>query len=127
MNVAIAIIKENQKVLITKRGRDVHLPSLWEFPGGKQLPHETLEECLKREILEELKVDIKIERSYGKIEHIYPDRTVTLYPYICHLLNKTLSSTPEMQWVLPQALFSYPFPEANLPLLSALAEEKPTL
>ncbi len=123
MDVAIAIIKREGRYLITRRRGDVPLPGLWEFPGGKRLPNETVEQCLIREVREELNVSVMIKQFYQKITYNYPDRTITLHAYRCTLLDGTPTSTQEIKWVLPQELFSYPFPKANEPLLNALAEE----
>jgi 8-oxo-dGTP diphosphatase len=127
MNVAIAIIKQDQAILITRRGQSAHLPFFWEFPGGKQEQGETLEECLKREVMEELSLEIRIGHLYGKIEYTYSDRTVTLYPYLCSLLRSPPVSTETVKWVLPEALSLYHFPEANRPLLLVLMEGRLSL
>lgn len=128
VNVALAIIEKDQTYLIAKRLANAHLPNLWEFPGGKQhaedgpLPHETLEECVIREALEELCVEIKINRFYGKIEYAYPDRTVWLHAYLCRIIDGMISSPQEIKWVSAKELVLFPFPEANLPLILALSE-----
>ena len=122
MNVAIAIIKQDQAIFIAWRRESLPLPSLWEFPGGKQERGETLEECLHREIREELNLAIRIEHLYGKIEYAYPDRAITLYPYLCSLVGSPPISTETVKWVLPEELSLYRFPEANRPLLLALME-----
>jgi mutator protein MutT len=122
VNVAIAVIKQDQAILIAWRRGSLPLPSLWEFPGGKQERGETLEECLNREVREELNLAIRIEHLYGKIEYDYPDRAVTLYCYLCSLVDSPLLSTETVKWVLPEALSLYRFPEANRPLLLALME-----
>lgn len=123
--VAIAIISENGRYLATRRNKDVHLPGLWEFPGGKRLPSETLEECLLREVREELGVSVKIERAFYRIEHDYPDRKIILQSYLCRLLAGTPRplASQECRWMAPPDLLSHPFPEANAPLLKKLIEE----
>ena len=126
VEVAIAIICHEGRYLITRRRRDVHLADLWEFPGGKRDAGETLEQCLFREVEEELGVQIRIETHFCRLEHDYPDRTVILQGYLCRLLAgdpKPLSSQ-ELRWVSPSALLSYPFPEANLSFLKQLAERE---
>ena len=123
INVAIALIKKGTKYLVSRRRSDAHLPGLWEFPGGKQIPNETLEECVVREVLEELSVEIKIDLFYGQFKHAYPDKTVTLYPYLCHIISGTPVSAQEIKWVFPQELLSLRFPEANIPLITKLINE----
>lgn len=124
VEVAIAIICHRGRYLITRRKKDVHLAGLWEFPGGKRTAKETLEQCLFREVKEELGVEIKIERPFCRFDHEYPDRKVILQGYLCRLLtgNPQPLAAQELQWVLPSALLSYHFPEANLPLLQQLAQ-----
>jgi mutator protein MutT len=124
INVAIAIIKKDQRLLITQRGPHTHLPGLWEFPGGKQRPEETLEECLIREIGEELQVEIEIRRPYGQIRHSYPDREVMLHVYLCCLHGTPPMLSEQRKWVAPHELSLYTFPAANDPLILALSQGK---
>lgn len=127
IDVAVAVIHQNGKYLITRRHENVHLAGLWEFPGGKCLPDETLERCLVREAEEELGVAIDIGRPLYQGTHDYPDRTVRLHVYLCALTSgvpEALASQ-EVRWVAPEALLEYPFPEANLPFLRRLMESGP--
>lgn len=119
-NVGIAIIQKDCKYLISQRRADAHLPGLWEFPGGKQKPNETLEACVIREILEELCIEIKISRFYGKFIYAYSDKTVILHAYLCHITKGIPQSTQKIKWASAKELLSLPFPEANLPMLKAL-------
>jgi mutator protein MutT len=124
IDVAIAIIIEQDRVLITRRKKDTHLANLWEFPGGKRLPSESWGECLLREVREELGVTIKISRSFERIEHKYSDRKVILQSYLCRISEgkpRPLASQ-ELKWVDPAKILSYSFPEANLPILKKLIE-----
>jgi mutator protein MutT len=120
INVAIAIIEKDLKYLISQRRSDAHLPGLWEFPGGKQLPDETLEQCVIREVFEELCINIKIDRFYGKFTHDYKDRTVILHAYLCKIISGVPISKEKTKWVSAKELFLLPFPEANRPILSNL-------
>lgn len=125
IEVAIAIIVQDEQILVTRRKEGVHLPGLWEFPGGKRNPGETLETCLFREVEEELGATVKIERLLWERSHAYPDRTVVLHAYRCRLLSGDLKplASQELKWIPPESLFSLPFPEANRPLLEELAKE----
>src|SRR5207248_895342 len=76
ISVVAAIIRRTNKILITRRFDDVHLPGYWEFPGGKVEANESLESALEREIREELAVNIRVEDEYFTTEHTYPSRTV---------------------------------------------------
>jgi len=125
IEVAIAIIVQDGKILVTRRREGVHLSGLWEFPGGKREPGETMEACLLREIKEELGATVRIERLLWQRTYPYPDRTVALHAYCCHLLSGILKplASQELNWIPPESLLSLPFPEANRPLLEMLAQE----
>jgi mutator protein MutT len=125
IDVAIAVIVRDGEILITRRKEGVHLPGLWEFPGGKCLSGETIEACLLREVREELDATVQIERLLWERPHDYADRTVLLHAYRCHLLSADLKplASQELKWISPESLFSLSFPEANRPLLDQLAKE----
>jgi mutator protein MutT len=125
IDVAIAVIVRDGQILITRRKEGVHLPGLWEFPGGKRNFGETIEACLLREVQEELGATVEIERPIWKRSHDYADRTVILHAYRCRLLSGDLKplASQELKWIPPESLLSLPFPEANRPLLEKLTEE----
>jgi A/G-specific adenine glycosylase len=109
--VTAAVIKKGGKVLIAKRPPGGLLAGLWEFPGGKQEKSETLEECVIREIKEELSASIKVDRQLGIFKHAYTHFRVTLYAYRCSLVsgNKLGKNTDAViAWVRPAELGSYP-------------------
>lgn len=89
--VTAAIIRKNNKVLITKRPAGSHLAGYWEFPGGKQEAGESLKKCLKREIIEELGMTVRVEGLFMKVEHAYPNKRITLHVFDC----TPVSGTPE--------------------------------
>jgi mutator protein MutT len=89
-------------VMITKRPEGSHLAGFWEFPGGKQEGHlagfwefpggkqevsETLEECLAREIKEELGLEVRAEKLLLTVDHEYEDRFISLYLFLCAQLG----------------------------------------
>jgi A/G-specific adenine glycosylase len=83
--VSSAIIQKDQQVLIAQRPAQGLLGGMWEFPGGKVEPGEDLAASLKREICEELGVDIKIGLSFGTYQHAYTHFRVTLHAFLCEL------------------------------------------
>jgi len=83
--VTAAVIHRNGQVLISQRPPQGLLGGLWEFPGGKQQPGETLEACLEREIMEELGVKIRVEEAFGVYRHAYTHFRVTLHAFCCTL------------------------------------------
>ena len=124
MTVALAIILHpyDGTVLIARRRGDVHLANLWEFPGGKCLPDETLQACAARETREETGLIITVLEAWPPLTYAYPERTVTLHPFLCRAEggNARPLASREIAWVLPADLAHYPFPEANRPLLERL-------
>jgi mutator protein MutT len=124
VEVSAALIFRPGKILITRRHADSHLGGLWEFPGGKREPGETFEECLVREIREELDMAISVGKLFETIAHDYPDKSVLLRFYIC----KPLQGEPqplgcsELKWVKKKELGDYPFPAADARLLDKLRD-----
>ncbi|MFH1092161.1 MAG: (deoxy)nucleoside triphosphate pyrophosphohydrolase [Pseudomonadota bacterium] len=82
LSVTAALIVCGEKVLITRRQGSRHA-GWWEFPGGKQEPDESLEECLRREIKEELGLDIEPISYYLGVDHDYGDFSLTLHSFYC--------------------------------------------
>lgn len=101
------------------------MPRKWEFPGGKINPDEGLEECLRREIAEELGIRIAVSRPLPPTTHEYPTLTVTLYPFICSIVEGkiTLHEHSAVTWLPPQDLFTLDWAEADLPVLTAYCRQ----
>jgi 8-oxo-dGTP diphosphatase len=119
--VACGIIESDGRVLAARRGVLQNLPLKWEFPGGKIEEHEGPEECLIREIKEEMDVIVSVVRPLPPVSHDYPDFSVTLYPYVCSIVSGaiTLNVHREAVWVLPGELPSLDWAEASLPVIDA--------
>src|SRR5262245_43114767 len=119
--VAAAVVERNGHILVTKRPPGVHLEGHWEFPGGKCAPGETLEECLVRELREELDADAAIGAELLSTSHDYGERRVEL-----HFFNCRLNSEPrpllgqDMQWVERSRLGTLQFPPADAELIALL-------
>src|ERR1017187_7910806 len=86
IEVSAALIFRSGKVLITQRHANAHLGGLWEFPGGKREAGETFEECLAREIREELGVEISVGKLFEEITHAYDEKAVRLKFFVCRLI-----------------------------------------
>jgi 8-oxo-dGTP diphosphatase len=122
IDVAIAIVLRESKLLIARRKADGPLAGYWEFPGGKRHRNETLEACLARELWEELDIRAKPVLSFSPITHDYPHGSVCLHPFLC--MHQAGEPRPlgceETRWIDPIQLRQYQFPEANAPLIDQL-------
>ncbi len=120
--IAAGVIWRNGFVLIAQRPPNGLLGNLWEFPGGKRESGESLEECLVREVREELGIKIRVGQLLAKVRHAYTHFRITLYAYHCQYLSgdpQCLGCTA-WKWVRPQELGQYAFPAANHPIIQAL-------
>lgn len=86
IHVSAAIIMKDNKIFVTQRGYG-EFKDWWEFPGGKIEEGETPEECLKREIKEELKADINIDKYLCTVEYDYPNFHLKMECFICSLID----------------------------------------
>ena len=124
MTIALALIlhPHNGTLLIAQRKGGVHQANLWEFPGGKCFDGEAPADCAVRETREETGLEVIVLEAWPEITHAYPDRTVTLHPFLCRA--ETADAQPRESkrtaWVTPAQLSGYPFPAANVPLLARL-------
>ena len=127
VEVAAGLICEDGRYLIAKRRTGVHLAGLWEFPGGKREQGETLEECLQRELYEELNIRIDIPVPFRIIRHEYPEKTVELHFFRCSIGEgrATPLDSAEIRWVYPSEMGQYQFPPADRPIIEALQRDAP--
>jgi A/G-specific adenine glycosylase len=121
IGVAVVINDQNQ-ILIDRRPSEGLLGGLWEFPGGKIEANETVEDCIKREILEEIGIEITVGKSLITIDHAYTHFRVTLYVHLCQYVSGTPRAIEceEVRWVTLEAIESFPFPKANTQIIAAL-------
>src|SRR4030042_5033635 len=117
IQVTCAIIRnEDNEVLIVQRGEKTDHPFKWEFPGGKMRNGETEEECIIREIREELSMEVIIFSKAEQVVHDYGHKEITLIPFICDTLDElpVLSEHADFRWVSPGDLGSVDFCEADI-------------
>lgn len=127
IEVSAALIFRHSQLLITQRHVKSHLGGLWEFPGGKREAGETFEQCLAREIREELGVEISVGELFEEIAHTYPEKSVHLKFFICQLLAgepKPLDCAA-VKWIAKAGLATHAFPAADAQLLVKLRELPP--
>ncbi|HET7699208.1 MAG TPA: (deoxy)nucleoside triphosphate pyrophosphohydrolase [Vicinamibacterales bacterium] len=123
--VTAAVIRRGDRFLVTRRQQGVHLEGLWEFPGGKCDPGESLAECLRRELREELGADGVIGGELLAVTHHYPERSVELHFLACELTQDPVPLLgQEMRWVPREALRSLHFPPADDELIALLERDE---
>ncbi|WP_443029251.1 A/G-specific adenine glycosylase [Spirulina sp. CS-785/01] len=122
-NIGVAVIRNAEdEILIDRRLDEGLLGGLWEFPGGKIEENETIEDCIKREIQEELGIAIAVEDHLITLDHAYTHFRVTLNVYNCrHLEGKPQAiECQEIRWVSLEEIDQFPFPKANSQIIDAL-------
>ncbi len=116
MRVVAGIIFDSEnRILITRRAKGQSRELLWEFPGGKVEEGESDEEALKREIREELCLEIDVLSFFTQVNHSYPDLNIELVAYLCKLKggNICLTVHQEYKWIEPKDVLSYSLAKAD--------------
>ncbi len=124
--IGVAVIwNEQREILIDKRRQEGLLGGLWEFPGGKIEPGETVEECIKREIQEELGIEIEVGDRLMTINHTYSHFSVNLTVHHCRHISGSPQplESDEIRWVKLAEIDQLPFPKANTQIIAALRQE----
>ncbi len=112
-------------MLIARRKRG-YMGYLWEFPGGKLEDNESLEECLKREIREELGIDIEVGPLINSTKHVLNCQSaINLYAYRARYLSGEvrLKDHDEVRWVHVEDLPAFDFPEPDRVIVQALLRD----
>lgn len=124
-SIGVAVIwNDRGEILIDKRPPKGLLGGLWEFPGGKIEAGETVEQCIQREIKEELGIEIAVGDRLIEIDHAYTHFRVTLQVYHCRHLSgipQTIECD-EIRWVTLDEIDQFPFPKANVEIIKALRQ-----
>lgn len=120
--VTAAAIIRNGKLLISQRQAGSHMEYKWEFPGGKLEPEETPEECIVREIKEELDMDIAVSDIYKVVMFKYEEKDILLLCYLCKLIKgegKKLECN-DFKWINRTELDGYDYVPADKPIVEKL-------
>ena len=123
--IGVAVIWNDQgQILIDRRRSEGAMGGLWEFPGGKIEKGESVEECIKREINEELGILIEVGKHLITIDHTYTHLRVTLTVHHCRHLTGIPQplECDEIRWVSLDELNQFAFPQANIQIIAALRE-----
>ncbi|WP_371372773.1 8-oxo-dGTP diphosphatase MutT [Sporomusa aerivorans] len=122
IEVTAAIIQHKENILIARRPPGDPLAGKWEFPGGKIEPGETPEECLRREIKEELSIGIVVGDFFAESIYNYPAKTIRLYAFWSAWLSGEieLRSHDTVEWVNIEDLKKFDFAPADIPFINKL-------
>ena len=116
------VLNQAGEVLIDQRLNEGLLGGLWEFPGGKQEPGETITVTVARELREELAIEVEVNQELITVDHAYSHKKLRFIVHLCRWLSgepQPLASQ-QVRWVKPEELGDYPFPAANARIIEAL-------
>ncbi len=121
-DVTAAIILKDNKVLIAQRAPNQRMEGRWEFPGGKIEPGETPQQCLRREILEELEAEVEVLDFFGESIYRYDHGEIRLLAYFCKWVSGSfrLQVHSRIEWVGREELGHFDFAPADVPLVEKL-------
>ena len=120
IRVTCAIIEINSQLLVVQRSEEMRLPLKWEFPGGKIEPGESAEECIKREIQEELNIEIELVSKLTPSIFDYPAFSIVLIPFTASYLKGEIKLNEHKKYLLldKENLLGLDWAEADIPILN---------
>lgn len=116
INIVVGVVLDNNQCLLTQRAAESEFGGLWEFPGGKIEVGETPSQALKREILEEINLQVLSYRLFDSFIYQYPHKQINFHVYLIDLYKgkpQCLEKQLAMRWVDIYQLNNYSFPKAN--------------
>jgi mutator protein MutT len=126
IEVAAGLVFHRGLLLLAQRQPHDHMGGRWEFPGGKREAGETLPECLKRELQEELGIQVEVGPEFDRVDYTYPDRRVLLVFFPCQIVsgNPSPIGCQDIRWVKRSELGDYEFPPADASLIDKLRQSE---
>lgn len=120
----VALIRRGGEFLIAQRNKNDSFGSLWEFPGGKKNPDESFEQCVAREVKEEVGIDVQVHDKFMEMRRPYHDRIIWLNFFLCsHISGEPKPvDCQKVEWVSIENLKNYSFPPANDAVIEKLEE-----
>lgn len=127
INVVCAVIHDEQgRMLACQRSSDQSMAGKWEFPGGKVEAGEDEAQALIREMEEELACKIQVGDRLSPVEHDYPDFSIRLIPYRCHIVENAplkLLEHAAIRWLMPEQCALLDWAEADIPIWQELLSQ----
>ncbi len=119
INVTCAIIKIDNKILVTQRSEKMKLALKWEFPGGKLEEDESELECIKREIKEEINIEIEILKRLPNSIYDYGNFEINLIPFIANHISGEIKLAEHKDYKLldRSELLNLDWAEADIPIV----------
>jgi len=126
INVTCAIILINGKILVAQRSEKMNLPLKWEFPGGKLEENESEIDCIKREIKEELNIEIEILRRLSSSDYDYGTFKIKLIPYLANYISGNIQLAEHNDYKLldKSELLNLDWAEADIPIVEEFLKLK---
>lgn len=120
IDVTCALIIQDQKILVAQNNPTSDQAGKWEFPGGKIKPNETAEECIVREIMEELELSVSVSRKLEEVAYDYGRKIIRLIPFICKIEGGeiVLHDHQAIKWLSREELYDLDFSAADRALLN---------
>ncbi len=125
VQVVIGVVRKGDRLLITRRRDEGLLGGLWEFPGGKLAPGETLEDGCRREIREEVGLAVQVEKHLARIRHAYSHFKLVADVFLCRWKGGRvrLDGPVDFRWIRSGEMADYPFPAANHKFMDLVRRE----
>ena len=123
--VTAAVIRVGENILVVRRAPGEKLAGFWEFPGGKVEQSETLQDCLERELFEELNIATKVSGIVAVSDYNYENGSIKLIALEAEILHGelTLSVHDQLQWLPPIEILGLKLAPADIPIAQALLEK----
>jgi 8-oxo-dGTP diphosphatase len=125
IKVACGLILKDNKIFICRRKPTKSLGGYWEFPGGKLEKEEKEEACLKRELQEELGMDVEVVSFFKNSVHNYGNFKIELIAYTCNFISSsfTLTDHDAFEWIETKDLMKWNLAPADVPIAEALMKQ----
>ena len=122
--IIAAVIQKGNTFLIAQRGKKDSNFEKWEFPGGKVEQNETDHQCLQRELFEELGIVAEIGDYLCSIQFTHNNQSMEMIAYFVPAFNGTITLHEHLaiEWVTPDVMHKFDFPEPDLPIVEALMQ-----